>query len=114
MKIPVIVSGLLFLTPLARAQSTINSLNRYAYGANVGWLDWRSDAVNGVVVGDFVCLRYLYAANLGWVSLGSGPPANDVRYQNNSATNFGVNNDGLGNLRGYAYSATVGWITISG
>ena len=105
-----IVSGLLFLAPSARAQSTINSANRYAYGANVGWLDWRADAANGVVVGDYVCLRYLYAANLGWVSLGSGLPANGVRYQNDSATNYGVNKDELGNLRGYAYSANVGWI----
>jgi hypothetical protein len=27
--------------------------------------------------------------------------ANGIRYQNNSATDFGVNHDGLGNLRGY-------------
>jgi|KBSSwiStaDraftv2_1062776.scaffolds.fasta_scaffold124779_2 hypothetical protein len=108
----VIVFGLLCLAPLARAQTTINPVNRHAYGANVGWLDWRTDDANGAVVGDYICLRYVYAANLGWVSLGSGVPANAARYQNNAATNFGVNHDGLGNLRGYAYSATVGWINF--
>jgi len=112
MNLRVIVSGLLFLSPLAHAQTTINAVNRHAYGANVGWLDWRPDAASGAVVGDYTCLRYLYAANLGWMSLGNGVPPGASRYQNNSATNFGVNHDGLGNLRGFAYSANVGWVNF--
>src|SRR6185436_14409705 len=55
---------------------------------------------------------YLWSANLGWIQLGDGTPANGIRYQNNSAADFGVNHDGLGNLRGYAYSANVGWINF--
>jgi hypothetical protein len=32
--------------------------------------------------------------------------------QNNSASDFGVNQDGLGNLRGYAYGANIGWLNF--
>jgi hypothetical protein len=96
----------------ALAQTTINPANRHAYGANVGWMDWRADGANGARIGDFVCSGYLYAANVGWINLGSGAPANGVRYQNNSATDFGVNHDGLGGLRGCAYGANAGWITF--
>ncbi|MCS7338385.1 MAG: thrombospondin type 3 repeat-containing protein, partial [Verrucomicrobiae bacterium] len=64
------------------------------------------------VIGEYVCSGYLWAANVGWISLGSGSPANGIRYQNNSATDWGVNHDGLGNLRGYAYGANIGWIAF--
>ncbi len=96
----------------SQAATTINSVNKYAYGANTGWQDWRGDGANGAVIGDFVCSGFIYDANLGWISLGSGTPANGIRYQNNSATDFGVNNDGLGNLRGFAYGANIGWVNF--
>jgi hypothetical protein len=95
------------------AQSTINTSNRHAYGANTGWVDCRADGANGARVGEFVCSGYVYAANVGWINLGSGSPANGIRYQNNSATDFGVNHDGLGNLRGLAWGANIGWLTFT-
>jgi hypothetical protein len=95
-----------------RAATTINPANKYAYGANLGWMDWRGDTNNGVIIGEYVCSGYLWAANCGWISLGNGTSANGIRYQNNSATDFGVNHDGLGNLRGYAYGANIGWINF--
>jgi hypothetical protein len=94
------------------ATTTIDSVNRYAYGANVGWMNWTGDTANGVVIGEYVCSGYIYSANVGWINLGSGSPANGIQYQNNSATDFGVNQDGLGNLRGYAYGANTGWINF--
>lgn len=96
----------------AFAATTIDAGNHYAYGANLGWIDWRGDTNNGAVIGEYVCSGYLYSANVGWINLGSGSPVNQIQYQNNSATDFGVNNDGLGNLRGYAWSANVGWINF--
>src|SRR5580704_18334990 len=92
----------------ALATTTIDAANKYAYGANLGWMDWRGDTNNGAVIGEYVCSGYLYSANVGWINLGSGSPANQIQYQNNSASDFGINQDGLGNLRGYAYSANVG------
>jgi hypothetical protein len=97
----------------ASAASTINAVNRFAYGANIGWMDWRGDIANGAVVGAFVCSGNIYAANVGWISLGDGTPANGVRYANNTAADTGVNHDGAGNLTGYAYGANIGWLTFT-
>src|SRR5262245_10570404 len=94
----------------ASAGTTINVTNKFAYGANLGWMDWRGDTNNGAVIGEYVCSGYLYAANVGWIHLGSNAPANGILYQNNSATDYGVNHDGQGNLNGYAYGANIGWI----
>lgn len=97
----------------ASAAATINAANRFGYGANIGWMDWRGDGTGGVVVGEFVCFGYLYAANVGWIRLGDGSPVNGIRYQNNSPTDYGVNHDGFGNLRGYAYGANIGWLAFT-
>ena len=72
----------------------------------------RGDVNNGAVIGDYVCSGSIYAANVGWINLGSGSPTNGIRYQNLGASDFGVNNDGLGNLRGYAWGANIGWINF--
>ena len=45
----------------SRAATTINPANRFAYGADLGWLDWRSSTNYGVVLGEFVCSGYIYA-----------------------------------------------------
>src|SRR5688572_11626374 len=84
----------------AHAAPTINATNKWSYGANIGWVDWRGDTNNGAVIGESVCAGYLYAANVGWIHLGSGAPTNGIQYQNLAAGDFGVNHDGLGNLRG--------------
>lgn len=97
----------------ARAATTINGVNKFAYGANPGWMDWRGDTNNGAVLGEFVCSGFIYSANVGWINLGSGTAANGIRYQNNSAGDFGVNHDGSGNLQGYAWGANLGWFTFT-
>src|SRR5690348_5706383 len=83
----------------ARAATTIDAANKYAYGANIGWIDWRGDTNSGAVIGEYVCSGYVYSANVGWINLGNGSPTNGIQYQNVSANDFGVNHDGLGNLR---------------
>lgn len=95
-----------------RADTTINSANRYAYGANVGWVDARADTNNGAVVGEFVCSGYMYGANVGWIHLGDGNPTNGFAYGNTATNDYGVHHDGLGNLRGYAYGANIGWVAF--
>jgi hypothetical protein len=59
-----------------------------------------------------VCSGNIYSANVGWINLGSGTPTNGIYYQNLSGNDYGVNQDGLGNLRGYAYAANIGWINF--
>jgi hypothetical protein len=97
---------------LLHAATTIDAANKYAYGANLGWMDWTGDTANGVVIGEYVCAGNIYSANVGWIALGSGTPTNGIYYQNLSANDFGVNQDGLGNLRGYAYGANIGWLNF--
>ncbi|MFH0953192.1 MAG: hypothetical protein V1873_02560 [Verrucomicrobiota bacterium] len=96
----------------ARAESTINAANKYAYGANVGWINARADITNGAVIGEYACAGYLYGANIGWIHLGNGTPTNGIRYGNESGDDWGVNHDGLGQLSGCAYGANVGWIVF--
>jgi hypothetical protein len=97
---------------LLHAATTIDPVNRYAYGGNIGWVDWVANTNNGAVLGDYVCSGYIYSGNVGWINLGSGSPADGIYYQNLSASDFGVNQDGLGNLSGYAWGANIGWITF--
>jgi hypothetical protein len=96
----------------AHAATTIDAANNDAYGANVGWMNGRGDTANGAVIGEYVCSGYIYAANVGWINLGSGSPTNSIYYQNISPNDFGVNQDGLGNLRGCAWGANIGWVNF--
>ena len=98
------------LSPSAGAESTIDPAARYAYGANLGWINLEGDGTNGVVVGEAYLSGSAYGANLGWLSFGDGTPANGYAYANDSASDYGVNNDGSGNLSGYAYGANIGWV----
>lgn len=111
-----IIASLLFSLNVliaSHAATTISPINRFNFAANLGWMEVRGDDANGAVIGEFVCSGFIYAANAGWIHLGNGAPANGIRYQNNSATDFGVNHDGVGNLRGYAYGANIGWLTFT-
>ena len=111
---------LLLVSAFAHAATTIDPANPNAYGANVGWVNARGDVSNGAVVGEFICSGSIYSANCGWIHLGSGAPANGIRYQNSTATDFGVNTqDYVANgvtfeakLRGYAYGANIGWVNF--
>lgn len=108
-----VIAGLVMAAmETAGAATSINATNKFAYGANIGWIDWRGDTNSGAVIGEYVCSGYIYSANVGWIHLGSNAPANGIQYQNNSATDYGVNQDGLGNLRGFAYGANIGWINF--
>jgi hypothetical protein len=101
--------------PSLRAGTTIDTANKYAYGANIGWMDWSGGSgqtASGAVIGEYFCSGYIYSANVGWINLGNGSPTNGIQYKNLSASDFGVNQDGLGNLRGYAYGANIGWINF--
>jgi Bacterial TSP3 repeat len=114
-RILVILALLSTLNPsllTSHAATTINPTNSFAYGANLGWMDWRGDTNHGAVIGEYVCSGYVYSANAGWINLGSGAPTNGVYYQNLAAADFGVNQDGLGNLRGYAWGANIGWVNF--
>lgn len=97
----------------AWSSTTIDPVNKFSYAANAAWINWEGDVVHGAEIGPFVCAGSIFAANLGWIHLGDGTPFNGIQYQNNSATDYGVNHDGAGHLSGHAWGANVGWLTFA-
>lgn len=97
----------------AWAASNFNAVDSFSWASNLGWLNWRGDVQNGVEVDQFICAGFLYSANAGWINMGNGAPSNGIAYQNNSASDFGVNVDSAGNLTGFAYGANIGWINFA-
>jgi len=118
MKRPASLIAAFVLAITCRAATTIDPNNSSAWGGNVGFVNFAGDTTNGAVIGAYICTGYVYGANVGWINLGSGTPANHIQYQNNSATDFGVNftpntaTPGSAALRGYAWGANIGWINF--
>lgn len=96
----------------ARGASNVDPAHPYAYSGNAGWINCRGDTTNGAVVGWYYCSGFLYGGNVGWVCLGDGSPTDGYAYGNTSASDYGVNHDGTGNLRGYAWGANIGWLNF--
>ncbi len=100
------------LTLPAAAQSTISPANHQAYGANTGWIDFRTSAADGVRVTESYLSGKAYAANFGWIDFGDGTPVNGYNYSNASAADYGVNFSADGTLTGFAWAANIGWINF--
>src|SRR5205823_3590164 len=100
----------------AHADTTIDPTNHYAWGANIGFTDWRPSTTDGVNIGPNFCAGFIYTANVGWIKMGAGAPANGTSYSNTSASDFGVNCSagavGEKNLRGFGYGANIGWLNF--
>lgn len=109
---PVLLVCSVFSVLPAGAQSTVSATDRYAYGANTGWIDFRPSASDGVRFTESYLSGRAYAANFGWIDFGDGSPLNGHTYANASAGDFGVNLSAAGLLSGYAYAANVGWINF--
>ena len=88
---------------------------RYAWGENIGWLSARPGAEaygaggSGLHVTDTDVLGYAWGENIGWVNFSC---KNDATCAG-AAGDWGVHNDGAGQLTGYAWSENAGWISFS-
>jgi hypothetical protein len=83
--------------------------SQYAWGENVGWFNAEPSGNGGpgVEVEDTKLTGYIWAENIGWVSL-------SCENTSSCATvDYGVTNDGCGDLSGYAWAENVGWISFS-
>ena len=76
--------------------------SQYAYGENVGWLNFEPNHGPGVTVSDTNLTGYVWAENIGWINLDP----------NDSDPNSGVKNNDQGQLSGYAWSENTGWINF--
>lgn len=113
--------GLVFgaLTAAAVAQSNIDNTfpNKFAWGENVGWTNWRdaNGAAQGVHVGGLVLAGFIWAENVGWMNVGDGTPGGaGGQYANTDGSDAGVNISPDGTLHGYAWGENVGWINFDG
>jgi len=75
-----------------------NDGSQYAYGENIGWLNFEPSEGPGVHVSKTQLTGYVWAENIGWINL--------------NPDFGGVVNDGTGILSGYAWGENVGWINF--
>lgn len=74
-------------------------VNSYAWGENIGWINF--GATNGNIhVTDTAVTGYAWSSTYGWINF--------------SPTNGGVTNTCTGTLGGNAWSSSLGWIPFSG
>ena len=74
--------------------------SQYAYGENVGWLNFEPSQGPGVHVSQTDLSGYVWTENVGWINL-------------SPSSYGGVVNDGAGNLSGYVWAENAGWISFS-
>jgi hypothetical protein len=98
---------------MAAVNVGIDPTNKYAWTENTGWANC-APTNSGMTMHFNGTSGYLtglaWGENIGWIKLGddTGGP-----YNNNSATDWGVNLDAAGNLSGYAWGENVGWIKFN-
>lgn len=96
----------------ALAQSNVNATNKFAWGENIGWTNWRdaNGGAQGVVVNTGYLRGFIWGENIGWINTGNG----NAPYANTNNTNFGVNIDPVtGYTSGLAWGENVGWINFA-
>ena len=73
--------------------------SHYAWGENVGWINFQPTWGPGVNVTDTAVTGKAWGENIGWINL--------------SPASGGVVNDGNGSLSGHAWGENVGWINFN-
>jgi hypothetical protein len=81
------------------SNGTIDAVYKYAWGENIGWINFGCDGCN-VVITDSSITGYGWSTQYGWINL--------------NPTTSGVINDGEGTLSGFAWSSNLGWINFTG
>ena len=120
--------------PVILVADNIDSTYKYSWGENIGWMNWKPSYGGtdyGVTVYNECLTGYIWAENAGWTKVGDTSCAGGdccqtgtiKGYENDSngadndgdgvADDWGVNNNGSGNLSGYAWGENVGWISFS-
>jgi hypothetical protein len=87
------------LIEVSAATGTIVGSSAYAWGENMGWINFLANGGN-VSVSDSTITGYAWNSNYGWINL--------------SPSTSGVTNNCFGILGGYAWSGTLGWINFAG
>lgn len=102
--INVLLVMLFCLTGLVSAENIDpdNDGSQYAYGENIGWVNFEPSIPEpnvGATVADNRLTGFIWAENIGWLNLSPGAYG-------------GIFNDGNGLLHGYAWGENVGWLNF--
>ena len=111
-----------FLLPsIARAQSSVDPLNKFSWAENCGYINWFDAGSPAGAQGVAIAITnshlsgFAWSENTGWINFGDGSPTSGTNYANLNGTDFGVNiESGSANLSGFAWSENAGWINFSG
>jgi hypothetical protein len=93
------------------AGGNIDSTHKWAWGTNIGWINFKPDS-GGVSVYPDHLEGYAWGENVGWIRLGSHEGGGAHTYANTTADNYGVNREDSGELSGYAWGPNIGWINF--
>lgn len=83
----------------SETQGVIDGTYKYAWGENIGWINFGCDNCNASVT-DTSITGYAWSKQYGWINL--------------NPTTGGVKNDGNGTLSGSAWGKNIGWIDFAG
>ena len=79
---------------------------QYGYSENTGWLNAEPNSGDGMQIASDKVTGWVWGENIGWINL---------HCENNgtcATVDYGVLNDGAGNLFGFAWAENVGWINF--
>lgn len=103
------VFALFFALPVLAVDTStggIDSTNKYAWGENIGWLNFGTSE-GAVSVSDSALSGYAWGENIGWISL------NCSNTSSCATVNYKVANNGAGTLSGYGWGENIGWVNFS-
>lgn len=114
-------AALLVGAPALAQTSNISAANKYCWGENVGFLDFRdaNSAAQGVIVHLTYLSGYAWGENAGWISLGNGTsPSASTCFQYpapgaQTGATYGVNIGAGDYLSGYAWGENIGWVNFN-
>ncbi len=93
-----------FATTEATTTNNIDSTNKWAWNDVIGWIDFN---VTGNVTVSSSSITGYASSSVGYIALDCATsPTGDCTYP------YGVTNDGLGTLSGYAWNDAIGWINF--
>jgi hypothetical protein len=116
-----ILSGFIFVIQKVRGATNIVSsptTNRWAWNDIIGWID--SFSTNRTWVTSAEIQGYASSTAIGDIAFNCDPNTGDppgstgAPAGSNCSINYKVSNDGGGNLSGWAWSDTIGWISFCG
>ena len=97
------------------AQTVIDPINKFTWGENCGWMNWRDAGAQGARIHATFLSGFIWCENTGWINLGDGTPGSGPSYSNSSGVDSGVNLDLVsGHLSGFAWGENIGWINFTG